>query len=327
MDTSFVTPFPHFLGESADPNQKEKVEFWRSSLDALSQRKITWEKFFQDTPLASHPARLLTTTETGESLLHLAVLLNRLDQVREIVDCLPQLKWRRNRMNLTPLELARFLPNNEIVALLETAPLLDFFNQPNVLIPDPERSASFRELQYLRQPLFESAKIFEEILFRCQKAKMEDAIPPEKIWMGIYFDKELQTEAHPKVSIRFIDEKVGFGVFAEQRIPSCAFAGEYRGVVQERKRKELKGKLHCARYTVWEMGRRQFSLDAAKMGNFTRFINHSDKPNLSFQSVYWKGIPRMIFVALKEIPEGTQLTFDYGTFFWKECRQTPVLFE
>jgi hypothetical protein len=30
---------------------------------------------------------------------------------------------------------------------------------------------------------------------------------------------------------------------------------------------------------------------------------------------------------LKEIGEGSQLTFDYGAFFWKECNQTPVLFE
>lgn len=145
--------------------------------------------------------------------------------------------------------------------------------------------------------------------------------------MGIYFDKEIQAGSHPKVSIRFIDEEVGFGVFTEQRIPSCAFAGEYRGMIQERVKKELKDKAHCVRYTVWEMGTRKFIIDAERKGNFTRFINHSAKPNLSLQSVYWRGIPRMIFVALKEIPEGSQLTFDYGTFYWKEFRKMPVLFE
>jgi hypothetical protein len=182
-------------------------------------------------------------------------------------------------------------------------------------------------LEYLPQPRFESQQVFEEIVEKAKKAKTEDAIPPEKIWMGIYFDQEIQDGSHPKVSIRFIDEKVGFGIFAEQRIPSCAYAGEYRGQILERKMKLPREKVHCVRYTTWEMGRRKFIIDAETKGNFTRFINHSSKPNLSLQSVYWRGIPRMIFVTLKEIHEGAQLTFDYGTFFWKECSQTPVLFE
>lgn len=316
------------LKEDYDPNQDEKIELWRISMDALSAGKMTWEKFLQGVPVAAHPARLLTTTETGQSLLHLAVLANREEIVAAIIAGLPQLKCRRNRLNWTPLELAQFLPRERLVSLLQpTSPPLFAADQPNISIPELSRLESIPKVDYLPQPLFESEAIFDEILNRTKKAKKEDAIPPERIWMGIYFDKEIQTGAHPKVSIRFIHEEVGFGVFAEQRIPSCAFAGEYRGIVKERKKKELRDKVHCVRYTVWEMGRRKFILDAEKKGNFTRFINHSDKPNLSLQSVYWRGIPRMILVALKEISEGTQLTFDYGTFFWKECSQTPVLFE
>ena len=324
-----MTPFSTVFSaeEAYDPNKNEKIELWRSSMDALSIGKLSWEKFLQGLSVAAHPARLLTTTETGQSLLHLAVLADRVDLVEEIIASLPQLKWRRNALDWTPLELARFLPRDRVVALLQPAPSLPFFEQPNVSTPDLRRFEALPPIAYLPQPLFESEEIFNEILSRSKKAKREDAIPPERIWMGIYFDKEIQAGTHPKISIRFIDEEVGFGVFAEQRIPSCAFAGEYRGIVQERKTKELKDKVHCVRFTVWEMGKRKFSLDAEKMGNFTRFINHSAKPNLSLQSVHWRGIPRMIFVALKEIPQGSQLTFDYGTFFWKECRQTPVVFE
>lgn len=313
--------------EDYDPHEDEKIDLWRASMDALSLGKMSWETFLQGVPVSSHPARLLSTTEFRQSLLHLAVLSNRSDLVREIIENLPQLKWRRNAFDWTPLELARFLPRENIAHLLQPTPISHFCDQPNVAIPDCAQFESLCNCGYLPQPLFESEAIFDEIVNRTKKAKKEDEIPPEKIWMGIYFDKEIQTGTHPKVSIRFINEEVGFGVFAEQRIPSCAFAGEYRGIVKERKKKELKDKVHCVRYTVWEMGKRRFILDAEKMGNFTRFINHSAKPNLSLQSVYWRGIPRIIFVALKEISEGTQLTFDYGTFFWKECSKTPVLFE
>lgn len=315
------------LKEDYDPNKDEMIENWRSAVDALGVGRITWEKFLQKVPLSSPLASFLTTSETGQSLLHLAVLSNRIDLVQELLENHPQLKWRRNSFNWTPLELARFLPRQHLFSFLHGgAPLPNFLDQPNVTFPDRALFESFPKIEYLLQPLFESVSIFDEVISRTKKAKREDAIPLEKIWMGIYFDKEIQTGTHPKVSIRFINESVGFGVFAEQRIPSCAFAGEYLGVVQERKKKKLKDKIHTVGYTVWEKAKK-YIIDAERMGNFTRFINHSAKPNLSLQSVYWRDIPRMIFVALKEIPEGTQLTFDYGAMYWKECRQTPILFD
>lgn len=315
------------LPEDYDPNQEEKLELWRSEINSLHWGKISWEQFLKDIPLSSHPARFLSTTKAGYSILHLAVLSDRLDLVERIMNALPQLKWKRSHLGWTPLELARFLPREKIIHLLQYVPESSFVNQPNVQIPDCRNIELFSNLVYLSQPLFESQTLFDEIVAKTQIAKTEDAISPERIWMGIYFDIEIQTGAHPKVSIRFIDNEVGFGVFAEQRVPSCAFAGEYRGIVKAKKSKELKNKVHCVKYTGWAMGRKNFVIDAETMGNYTRFINHSDKPNLSLQSVYWRGIPRLIFVALKEISEGTQLTFDYGTIFWKECCQKPILFE
>jgi len=327
--SALAAPFaPAFSSkEGYDPNQEEVIERWRSAMDALAAGKLSWEKFLQGKLIAEHPARFLSTSEAGQSLLHLAILSNRVDIVAEILSSFPQLKWRRNSLNWTPLELASFLPHEAILRLLQPSLTATFLEQANVAIPDIGKMGCLPSLEYLPQPRFESQQVFEEIVEKAKKAKTEDAIPPEKIWMGIYFDQEIQDGSHPKVSIRFIDEKVGFGVFAEQRIPSCAYAGEYRGQILERKVKPPREKVHCVRYTTWEMGRRKFIIDAETKGNFTRFINHSSKPNLSLQSVYWRGIPRMIFVALKEIHEGTQLTFDYGTFFWKECSQTPVLFE
>jgi SET domain-containing protein len=141
--------------------------------------------------------------------------------------------------------------------------------------------------------------------------------------MGVYFDKEIQQGAHPLVSIEFMDPEVGFGVFSMQRIPSCAYVGEYTGVVKARTRKYVRNKVYCVRYGAWKLGGKKFIIDAEKQGNFTRFINHSFNPNLSLQSVYWRGMFRMIFIALREIEEGEQLTFNYGPLFWKESRQIP----
>jgi len=311
------------ISVAVDPREDSK---FHSELDLLTEGKLSWEQFLRRYPMHSHLFSRLASTGESHSILHLAVLLNRADLAETVAKDEPHLKLRRNACGLTPLELARLLPREKIVSILHPSPVIAFCDQLNVFFEDRERFEALHDLPYLSQPLFESEKVLGEVMHLAQKAKAEDAIPPERIWMGIYFDYELLVGIHPKVSIRFIDDEVGFGVFAAQRISPCALAGEYTGQLIESKKRALKTKFHCIRYNIWEMGKRKFVLDAEKMGNFTRFINHSSKPNLGLQSVYWRGIPRMIFVALKEIPEGAQLTFDYGAIFWKEHHQRPKLF-
>lgn len=197
-----------------------------------------------------------------------------------------------------------------------------FCKHPQVSI-EKALEPKLKQLEFLARPFFESEEVLKSIFFRTEKAKMEDSIPSEKVWMGVYFDREIRSEFHPPVSIRHIDAEVGCGVFAQQRIASCGFVGEYTGVVREREKKPPKDSVYLVRYPVWGSERKKFLLDAELKGNFTRFINHSTTPNLSLQSVYWRGIPRMILIALKEILPGEQLTFDYGDLFWKECPQKP----
>ncbi|MBS0625439.1 MAG: SET domain-containing protein-lysine N-methyltransferase [Verrucomicrobia bacterium] len=332
MEQAFILPLPKYTGphpsdlsDQEEIDQNEQIALWRNVLDKLRDRKITWEQFFSYLPegietICSHPASRIAIDRNGQTLLHIAISQERNDVV-ELLSGDYQLRLRRNNFGMTPLEHAQFLQRPFCLKSLGSPLPKEFCSQPNVEIESKAEQLS--HLTYLPYPIFEQEKILNEILDRCGKAKVDDAIPPEKIWMGIYFDKEIQTGLNPRVSIRWIDDEVGFGVYALQRIPSCAFVGEYTGVIKERKKRLLKDKTYCVRYTTWQTGRRKFVVDAETQGNFTRFINHSNKPNLGLQSVYWRGLPRMVFISLKEIPEGAQLTFDYGTFFWKEIRQVP----
>ncbi len=311
-----------------DPEKNALLGFWRSQIDRLAERKLSWDQFLTLLPkdfLANteHPVLEATTSREGHGLLHLAVCQNRNDLIGAL-SRLPSLRLRRNSFGLTPLELAHFLDRKTSASLIQPTISPPFATQPNVEIEDD--GSILQELEYLPYPIYESEEILDQILMKTKKAKSADQIEPEKIWMGIYFDKEVHTVVHPKVMIRRIDEEVGYGVFAAQRIPACAFVGEYTGIVQERRKKHLEDNYYCVRLNTWEMGRKKFVIDAARKGNFTRFINHSAKPNLGLQSIYWRGLPRMIFISLKEISEGTQLTFDYGSFFWKECQQVPKMF-
>jgi hypothetical protein len=282
----------------------------QDALDSLSRKKISWDKFKEKVkdPLS---ASRLNASNKERTLLHLAVLDNQLEVIQALNED-RALKSKKDAFGLNPVDIARFLNRKEALHLLEASP--DY--QPFPSTP------SLPHFEYLAAPIFETKEDFERILANVAKAKEEDKIPPEKIWMGIFFDKELRKGLHPPIAIRHIDQEVGWGVFSEKKIPTCSYVGEYTGIIQQRSPRRLKNKNYCLRYPVWE-AKKHFTLDAEDKGNFTRFINHSSKPNLGLQSVYWRGIVRMIFIALKDIPEGAQLSFDYGSIFWKNHSQTP----
>jgi len=294
-------PLPKANSLFIDECEERALRNW---LNRLSAKKISWEQFNQKIANPLSVSRI-ASRGSGQSLLHLAVLDDRLDMVQALKRD-ASLKWRRDAVGLSPIELAQLLNRKEVLDLLQ--PSLE-----RAVFPDFPPLENF---EYLPHPIFETRESLEQVLACVAKAKQEDKISAEKIWMGIYFDKEVQNGVHPAVSIRHINSEIGYGVFAEKKIPPCAYVGEYTGVVQERTPKQLKEKNYCLRYPVWE-GKKNFAIDAEEKGNFTRFINHSREPNLSLESIYWHGVPRMIFLALKEIWEGEPLTFDYGPLFWK----------
>ncbi|KIY53134.1 SET domain-containing protein, partial [Fistulina hepatica ATCC 64428] len=59
-----------------------------------------------------------------------------------------------------------------------------------------------------------------------------------------------------------------------------------------------------------------FTVNSKKIGNWTRFINHSCEPNLVIQSVVWEKIPEenkpfLVFVAKYDLEPFTELSIDY----------------
>ena len=95
------------------------------------------------------------------------------------------------------------------------------------------------------------------------------------------------------------------------------------GIVKKKESFFKKNNHYTMRYPTRFLGKKEYVIDSKEMGNFTRFINHSDKPNLELESVYLKPLTRMVFFAKRDIKMGEQLTFDYGTSYWKEIGQTP----
>ena len=52
-------------------------------------------------------------------------------------------------------------------------------------------------------------------------------------------------------------------------------------------------------------------IDATQQGNVARYINHSCDPNCQAQSCLVEGRERVGIVAIKAVPKGQELAYDY----------------
>ena len=55
----------------------------------------------------------------------------------------------------------------------------------------------------------------------------------------------------------------------------------------------------------------EFIIDATNSGNIGRFVNHSCTPNCSTRVERVAGTKRIMIYAIKDIPAGTEVTYDY----------------
>ncbi|XP_061462753.1 histone-lysine N-methyltransferase ASH1L isoform X2 [Rhineura floridana] len=113
---------------------------------------------------------------------------------------------------------------------------------------------------------------------------------------------------------RFRAEEKGWGIRTKESLKSGQFIIEYLGeVVSEQ---EFRNRMieqyhnHSDHYCLnLDSG---MVIDSYRMGNEARFINHSCNPNCEMQKWSVNGVYRIGLYALKDMPAGTELTYDYN---------------
>src|SRR5216684_100307 len=122
-------------------------------------------------------------------------------------------------------------------------------------------------------------------------------------------------------SFRIGRSATGFGLFATKLIKRAAYIATYRGPrisPEEAERRERRG----AKY-MFELNSR-WTIDGSPRWNVARYMNHSCWPNA--KPITRNG--RIVFVALRSIAPGEEITYDYGReyfdYFFKKtgCRCT-----
>ena len=122
------------------------------------------------------------------------------------------------------------------------------------------------------------------------------------------------------VKIMRVNERVGFGVFANARLKKGEMVGEYTGEVK--KGDSSSKSAYIFAFMIYGNFMANYVLDAEKAGNEMRFVNHSQTPNLDFKYVFSQGQWHIIFVANRDVKVGEQLFINYGSSYWK-ARKPP----
>jgi hypothetical protein len=117
------------------------------------------------------------------------------------------------------------------------------------------------------------------------------------------------------MSIRWIGEEIGHGVFAEEDLQKDGFVGIYGGEVRDRLLVE--GKDYAWAYPGETLEGGRITLDGALKGNELRLINDGIDPNCIVKYIIGlDNLWHICYIAAKDIKKGEQLLISYGPAYW-----------
>lgn len=192
-----------------------------------------------------------------------------------------------------------------------------------ISISSEEEFETTFDVKYLAHVEWENHLVMRDVSATVGKRLKRGWITPHQKWLGQFYRTGIENPVGHDLTICWIDSQIGYGLWTNREIPPRAYLGEYTGVLRKR---HLFGRWqnnYCFIYNIGEARGTSYLIDAEKKGNFTRFINHSETPNLEAASVYHNGCMHIIFYAIQKIPANTQLCYDYGPLFWRK-RKIPL---
>jgi SET domain-containing protein len=122
------------------------------------------------------------------------------------------------------------------------------------------------------------------------------------------------------IELRFVNAKVGYGVFAHKKINNGDLVQVYTGVVDLKK--NISDKDYCWAYPVHSDDDQALSCDAKFKGNEMRYVNHSFCPNVIMKYVLVDNVWYICYIATQDILADQQLLVDYGKSYW-DTRNIP----
>lgn len=186
-------------------------------------------------------------------------------------------------------------------------------------IYDVERLFGFTYRPFLTLP---NRDAFQWIVGQCPFLLRFASLAKENHELFAVHRNKLDEAIIPAVSIRWVNPAKEYGLFTEEKIAAGAFFAEYTGIVRRLWRLNQDTNVYCLYYPTNFWSFNYCTIDGKKCGNITRFINHSDDPNLEIKCLIDRGLVHVALIAKRDIAVGEELSFDYGPDFWRDRQKS-----
>ncbi len=260
--------------------------------------------------------------------MHQLVIDNRVNALRSALEAGCD-RAIVNKEGLTISQLAKVLCRKECLDLLG--------ERREVRIPAKLKDAkTMRSLSvgeycdifsanYLNNITCETSKTLYKVQAWCKQKSTAAFRTMNAKWRNTYYAKEVETGYIANVYIGWVNQNVGYGIFAGENLAKGDYIGEYTGIIKQRSRSWFIDNCYLWEYSTPLIARSPFVIDAKHHGNLLRFVNHSDEPNLKPLYIYNSTLLHVCFKTMRDIPKGQQLCYSYGPCYWKRKKQTKEL--
>lgn len=231
----------------------------------------------------------------------------------------PENFQQRNSYGYTPLEWAYLLGRSKAAGMLETrtAKMLKIDLGQGIKKITPSEFPHFFEIPYYPHLQFQSPLQLCKKLHEAPWLISYTPVGRDLRKDGEKYRLELSTGYVADTVIKWIDEEIGYGLFAGIDFFPGTYIAEYVGKVREIERLNKDLNSYCFHYPTRFFSWNYTVIDSIDQGNETRFINHSNTPNLRPRWLLDRGLLHLVFFSDAYIAKGTQLTFNYGKDFWR----------
>jgi len=225
-----------------------------------------------------------------------------------------------NSFGYTPLEWAYLLGKSKAAGILET-------RTPKMLKIDlgegikkivPSEFSHFFETVYYPHLAFQSPEQLLQKLRESPWLITYTALGKTIREEGLKYQAEIATGYVADTVIKWIDDEIGYGLFAGVDFFPNTYIAEYVGEIRQIQRFRKNLNSYCFHYPTRFFSWNYTVIDALYKSNESRFINHSDMPNLQPRWLYDRGLLHLALFSSSFIPKGTQLTFNYGKDYWED---------
>jgi uncharacterized protein len=187
-------------------------------------------------------------------------------------------------------------------------------------IPEFEQWAGIR---YLADLEYKNNWTHSQIVKQCKKTEQLGVIDKETRWNGAFYGKQIKAGHVADVTIKWVNDELGYGLFASEDMSTKEFIGEYTGVVKRKNLLFQNINDYCFAYPTTGISFTTFTIDSLDQGNEVRFLNHSLNPNCESLTVFYDGLLHVIIRTIKAIKQGEQLVYDYGDVYWDKKEPLP----